>query len=61
MPIRGLDRPGPIEITPAMIEAGIEAFADYDSATDSLVPFLREAFVEMILAGRWQSARNTPE
>lgn len=41
-----------VEVTPAMIEAGVSAFGDYDPGFDPLGPILRDVFVAMIRAGR---------
>ncbi len=45
-----------IEITSSMVEAGLDAFLDYDPSSDSLAPVLREAFVAMMRAGREDTA-----
>lgn len=58
------DRPaqdGEIEITPEMIEAGIDAFSDYDLDLGELGAALRAAFGAMIRAGLAVGACNTPQ
>lgn len=49
-----------IEITPEMIEAGLDEFADYDSDVDCLGPVLRAAFLAMMRVGFRNLRSNTP-
>lgn len=57
------DRPAneEIEVSPAMIEAGVRAYADFDVEFDSVGELVSDVFKAMMRAGRQHSAVNTPE
>lgn len=50
-----------IEITPAMIEAGLDAFDGYEENYEALSERFRAVFCAMMRAGLEQEVSNTPD